>query len=620
MRKAFAAICLFLSFAIVTVQTAQAASPNAGAIFNALGGTTTIDRGGAIHSQARSIYSLGGGMVSFQGKKVSLLAVDPPSFSAGCNGISWHFGGFAFISLDEIRQLVEAVAQASLGIAVDLAMQTLCPQCYAVMSKLRDMANMMRNAAADACSIAKNFGDMLSGPNGIFNPQGRATKCSTGAAEDGKTSSFLDSWAGAACRGLQKIETALDENGDKTMDFLKFGNSGSGKTPDRETLEAYGNVTYRALTALGYEDGVVKDLLLSMLGMTVNHPKSGQDCRTTFKNFMGSASEDSNDAALSAASKDALAKVVDTPSSSRVKSSSTNSNPTPSNVSTDPAQAGAGGATKGPNTCYAPPLLAGVQSLGQYLMCGPNVEAEMIKFAKDYYGGDLADLKTTSLGAMCASVENMDERNPFVYTCRKDTSGECTEPKITRLNTILASDSVRGYTGMAWIVGSALFDGMAAIRKNEPLSKYPHTVKVLSNSGWPLYRLLNMAAVYPMLTNDLLEAYASAIAAQYAIDSIDKVARIGAQPAIDMAASKGIRPESVTTVREQIMNMIRVGDDAKTAVLERLAEKRKLVDVVVQVNKALQAEVIGQNLSGNASLAVTLKRQAKPSTTTTTTP
>lgn len=83
MRKLLAAFCLFLSTALLTVQTAQAANAAAADIFNSIGGTTTIDRGGAVHSQARSIYSLGGGMVSFQGKKVSLLSADAPSFSAG---------------------------------------------------------------------------------------------------------------------------------------------------------------------------------------------------------------------------------------------------------------------------------------------------------------------------------------------------------------------------------------------------------------------------------------------------------------------------------------------------------------------------------------------------------
>ncbi|WP_144267202.1 conjugal transfer protein TraH, partial [Comamonas thiooxydans] len=182
MRKAIIAFFMTLASMTMFFTSAQAASPTASAIFSGIGGTTTIDQGGAIHSQTRSIYSLGGGMTSFQGKRVSLLAVDPPNFSAGCAGISWHFGGFSFISMDEIRQLIEAIAQASLGVAVDLAMQVLCPQCYAVMSKLREISNMMRNAAADACKVAKALGESAMNLMGIQTPDMSQQKCGVDTA------------------------------------------------------------------------------------------------------------------------------------------------------------------------------------------------------------------------------------------------------------------------------------------------------------------------------------------------------------------------------------------------------------------------------------------------------
>ena len=111
------------------------------------------------------------------------------------------------------------------------------------------------------------------------------------------------------------------------------------------------------------------------------------------------------------------------------------------------------------------------------------------------------------------------------------------------------------------------------------------------------------------MAGELLEAYTSAIAAQYVMDTLDKVAAIGAQPAIDLRASKGLKPESISVVREHIMSMVRAGNESKLQVLERLAEKRKMVEVIMQVNKTLQAEVIGQGLAGNANLAINIKRQ-----------
>jgi hypothetical protein len=62
-------------------------------------------------------------------------------------------------------------------------------------------------------------------------------------------------------------------------------------------------------------------------------------------------------------------------------------------------------------------------------------------------------------------------------------------------------------------------------------------------------------------------------------------------------------------VREQLMALTRNADATKNQVLARLDEKRKLVEVILRVNKTMQAEVIGQGLSGNTDLAVALKRQ-----------
>ena len=614
MRKLLSAFCLFLATALVTVQTAQAQELSASKIFNAIGGTTSFDRGGAVHSQARSIYSLGGGMTTFQGKRVSLFAADPPSFSAGCNGISWHFGGFSFISMDEIRRLVEAVAQASVGVAVDLAMQTLCPQCYAVMAKLRDIANGMRNAVADACTIAQNFGAMLS-EKGTYSPGGRAFRCSKMKAEDGTTVDVLNGVASDACAMLSNAETKLNEAADKAMSFLSGTPQAGAKTPDRETLEQAGNITFKALTALGYENGPVKDIMLSLLGMSIQPLKSAPDCRDAFKDLAGFAEGELGmdpSGPSTPAEKEAMASLVKTFESTgrRVTATATDKQPTMADADTkvqasSPAK---GGVDKGPNTCFAPPVLSGVQEVGHVLMCGFNIAAERKKFANDYYGGDESLLAETSLGAMCAKVTNLASANPLVYTCRQ-SEADCIQPKLVRLKDFMDPNAVSGYTGILWMVGDALHDGVKRIRDNDSRGLSEKTKKILNGSGYPLYRLLNMAAVYPGLSQELLNAYTSAIAAQFAMDTFDMVAKIGAQPTIGTPSVTGLRPSDVAVVRQNIMEMVRAGNSTRGAVLERLAEKRQLVEVILQVNKALQAEVIGQGLGGNTKLAVSLKQQ-----------
>jgi hypothetical protein len=622
MRKLIQAFTFFLCTALVTVQTAQASNPSAGGIFNSIGGTTTIDQGGAIHSQTRSIYSLGGGMTRFEGKKVTLLAADPPSFSAGCSGISWHFGGFAFISLDEIRQMVEAVAQASLGIAVDLAMQTLCPQCYAVMSKLRDMSNMMRNAAYDACEIATKLGKQLMEKGGLGGSSSKSD-CSTYTGKTGETTGWMDSMAGQACGMLDTAEKKMKEVGKGIDDFLNGTPDPNKPTPSADLLLGKGNITYKALSNLGFDDGAAKDIWLSLLGMTLIPSEPSQDCQAAFSGFYGSAKTVSEGAGLEPDEKARLQSITPENTEKAVKSkSSTAAAPTAGDAVTTEAKTAAPDSKKGPVICTAPPLLSNLETIGKSVMCGFNPKPEAERFATTYFNKDakIANemLLRTSMGAMCKSMLTTDGSNPLVYHCNKDSkdSADCTKPKMVRLDEVLPTATNKGYTGLVWMIGDALFDGAIRIQNNDSRGLSDATVGVLNGSGWPLYRLINMAAVYPHLASELLSAYTSAIAAQYAMDALDKLLRVGQNTSIELKATPGLRPDSITVVRGHIMDLTREGNSTKTDILARIAEKRQLVDIIMQVNKALQAEVIGQGLTGNSNMAVSLKQQvtaaAKP--------
>lgn len=612
MRKLFMTACLIITTLFSAMNGAYAGSVTAENIFSSLGGTTTIDQGGAIHSQTRSIYSLGGGMTTFKGKRVSLLAADPPSFSAGCAGISWHFGGFSFISVDEIRQMVEAIAQASLGVAVDLAMQTLCPQCYAVMSKLRDIANMMRNAAADSCKVAKHFGAMLQ-EKGVFSSDKRITDCSQVSADAGKVDSFMGALT-SPCSLINKAETELTTIGNDVLNFLGAGNNGVAKTPPKDIVDASGNMTYEALDALGYKDGFVKNVLLSYTGMAIIDPVPGKDCKAAFQNLFGSSSVNSQ------ASADVLSIIGSEPPTTVITTSATG--PTPADAKDVAAKTEAGQATKSSVVCYAPPLLTGVQEMATKMICGYYPQADMVTFSNRYKLSP-DKLAATSLGAMCRStklnsggvpgtlsIATKDSEDPWIYDCKAEATSRCVRPQLVRMSTAVYGTTPSGdYTGLAWMILDALYAGVRAVAEDKPLPAT--TVAILNGSGYPLYRLINMAAVYPGMADELLQAYGAIIATHYAIDTIEKISKPGILPTISLKAGKGGLPrQEVTQIREHIMNILNEAGPMRDQVLKRLSEKRALVDTIVEVNRALQAEVISQGLGGNADLAVSIKRQA----------
>lgn len=598
MRHVFTALigAIIIVLGLLGVPEPAHASLKAGKAFSSLTGNTTLDSGGAIHSQTRSIYSLGGGMTTFQGKRITFLAADPPSFSAGCSGISWHFGGFSFISMDELRQLVEAVAQASLGVAVDLAMQTLCPQCYAVMSKLRDIANTMRNAAADACRISTNMGAMLASTLGL--PDQKQTECSTVTSSQSKSDGFLHSVAGSLCRSMDSVNDFLTNQGETVLRFLNGNLASNDKTPPKEVLDKYFNVQYEILSALGYQDGPIKDLLLNFTGMTIYYPVPVANCSEAFRNltslpgskldFDGSAGRATNEV----------------------------SNPSDLGGTT-PAKSEASGTTKNVQICHMPPRLEGIVAIGNKLVCGFNVAQDIDTFSSRTLVPK-NDVINSSIGMMCsamsaeqnggnASVTMQNETNPVLYSCDSKSSHRCTVPHQQRYSDIMGGQSGH-YTGLAWAIADALYSGMNAVGANKELPT--ETIAILNGSGYPLYRLINLAAVYPGMAMGLMDAYAATIAVQYAVDTLDKMARPGALSSIEVnGANANIKPEELLRARENIANMFSEGGELKERTLKLMSQKRALVQSIIEINRTLQADVISRGLSGNASFALSVKKE-----------
>lgn len=621
MRKALTAALLLLANLFCVVNVAHAAGPSvtAGNIFSTIGGTTTIDRGGSMHSQARSIYSLGGGMSSFKGKRVSLIALDPPGFSAGCSGISWHFGGFAFISADEIRQLVEAVAQASLGVAVDLAMQTLCPQCYAVMAKLRDISNLMRNAAADACAIAQNIGSMISDK---YVPGGAKSNCAQVEAAGATDKSWLGSMSAGICSQLGTAEGKVKEAVDRFNSWSTTGTTPGNKTPTKDIEQAYGNLTYNGLTNLGYMDGIAKDILMSYLGMNITIAGES-NCATALKNVWTTARDDTARDAASMAILDLGARMGQVEKADGASATTADANPKPPNNEVT-------GSAKGPQNCALPPLLtrsfARLDKISEVLVCGIDPMNDARLFARTWVGAGtvgvtdaeaLSMLAASSLGELC-NIKNSDfvgppapvtdSSNPRVYTCRQERDGHCWSPRMVRLSDLIGeTGSTTRYTGLTWMILDALYRGVASMQDGtKPLEDT--TKAVLNGSGYPLYRLLNMAAVYPGMADDLLQAYGGVIAVQYVLDTLDKLMAVGSQPSFQTSPKAGLSPGQMAQLREEISTMtIRFGE-ARSQVLARMHEKRALVDAIVQVNRTLQAEVVSRGLGDNSNMAVSLKK------------
>ena len=638
--------------AILTPMTATAAS--ASDIFSkTLSGTTTIDKGGAMHSQSRSIYSLGGGMISYNAKKISLFSLDAPSISAGCSGINWHFGGFDFISMAEIQQMVEAISQSALGLVIDLAINVICPQCYAVLGTMREMANKMRGQNFDSCSAAKN----LTGHLGKLLPDSlkQGTKAKT-CAEYNKSTNKTPSLLGAEIDKTVCGAAGFIQDGyNKVADFVMGIGSDTDVAGAAEVWEASGNITYDTVTAMGFPDGLSKDIILSVLGMHIYPAKPEENCNTTLGDIASVIGVDLttaiNQAGYAAAADSQAGKVA------KLLAGATNPNQSGALITAPAVAATQSAATAKPaekkktSPCLAPILIPDLAEIGKILMCGFNPEADYKLYQsrlKNFNIGH-AGSRASSLLAMCGIEETSAPsgattpaapqvvfkrvaEDPYIYTCKEqavappDTTGSAPKPKAKKSCMVpsigLLSERMKGtpnpslpqYTGLAWFVMDSLMEGVRDIRDKKPnvtvdRQSPPAWYGLIARSDYPLYRVLNFAAVYPGVASDIIDAYGTTIAAQHVMQTLDLLVRVGNQISVRLEGNP-VSATQITQVKADIAGMVRDAGPFRDQALRRLKEKQLLVEFIVQMNKSLQAEVMSKGLMGNADLAVSLKANA----------
>ncbi len=279
LRQSFS-ILLMLSLPLLALYPDTVSAMTAGQAFNGLLGNadTSVNAPGYYHTEARGAFVGGGFDVHFANSNFQLINITPPSFSAGCGGISMFFGGFSFISGAQFSQLVQNILQAALGYAIQLAIQTLCPACEAVLQVLQKAAQMANSMANNTCHLAKeavNFGAGLLGLGkssaaspGKSGQTGVTSKCAALQASNGGGSGFLSSLNSGVCQFAGKAMNTINN----WMTTLN-GATASGQANKMRAI--LGNTTYQTLHALGLtSSNELADILMSLMGTNIIFPSA----------------------------------------------------------------------------------------------------------------------------------------------------------------------------------------------------------------------------------------------------------------------------------------------------------------------------------------------------------
>ncbi len=269
-------VLLMLSLPLLALYPDTASAISAGQAFNSLLGNADIstDAPGYYHTEARNAFVAGGFDVHFANNNFQLINITPPSLNIGCGGISMFFGGFSFISGAQFSQLVQNIMEAALGYAIQLAIQTLCPACEAVLQVLQKAAQLANSLANNTCRMgqqlvnfgAKELGLGLGGTKSHSSGKGVTDKCAAWDAGNGGGSGFLSSLNSGVCQFAGEALNSIDN----WMNQL----SGAGaQTAANKMKKSLGNITWQSLHALGLTSSTeLTEILLSLMGTDIVYP------------------------------------------------------------------------------------------------------------------------------------------------------------------------------------------------------------------------------------------------------------------------------------------------------------------------------------------------------------
>ncbi len=252
-----------------TLMISASALPPAQADLNSVlaGMYTAAGSPGVYQTQNSGVISGGYVAVRTPIQDVNLVSFSPPNIGAGCGGIDLFMGSFSFVNAQAFENLLRQIGQQALGYAFQLAINSMCHSCGALLSSIQSAMQKMNSSLKNTCQLAhglatRSVGDSLTS---IDKSVGQVMSSATGVASD--IFQAFDNTQSAPGTN----ETALAS---KTATVT--GDNGQQQTVTAADL-IFGNMTWKALEnsqsdQLISQDNVTKEILMSLVGSEIIRP------------------------------------------------------------------------------------------------------------------------------------------------------------------------------------------------------------------------------------------------------------------------------------------------------------------------------------------------------------
>lgn len=506
------------------------------------GAAIATNDAGRFNSAARSGFSAGGVEMRIPRPENTpqLLSVTPPRISAGCNGISAHFGGFSFISGAEFGNLLKQIASgAALGFVSSLVMKTLCPACEAVVQELKSAAQAASRLARDSCEIGRNFGEQFAMGNATSGDQ--FNSCSKIATATGETSDSLAAF-NSVCQSLTSVTQTFDN-------FARRPNAdGSAKTPQQLAASEFslgcsigmGNQTWRNIAAFD-SSGVLNTIA-----------DDSNQRKLILLNLMG-------------------AEMVYSGESKGV------------GCDTGNGQAWNAGDSENESQQYCKPPVD-LKAMTGYFMCGaPEV------------GGNPPGAQSTRVRDYCRSfhIPSAGTGQTQLWTCKASKGGADDFINCPYLELAPASQVIRG-EGFLVQVNNLLREGVARVRNGQGFDddEGRKLIGLINSAPYPLYQAINAAAVYPTAADDLIDSMSVLVAEQFAYAVFDEMLRLEGRS----SGNECVTRAQATQLLDFVSSM-RSQNSARLALIaQNFNVQQGITEQIRQINVAIQRQVLSQDL------------------------
>lgn len=520
------------------------------------GVSSSVSGPGFMASQSR-IGATGGG-IDIRAPRTTaqpqLVSLTPPTVSAGCNGISAHFGGFTFISGAEFGKLLKNIASgAALGFVSSLVMKTLCPACQQVIAQLQDEATKAAKSMRDSCQLGRNLAaDFKSSVD-------RSQMCTNLASNIGNSAAD----AMAAYFGVcNQVDAAVKEVKSSTgVSATDDSDEGKAKNSNVNCAMQSGNVTWLQLKSFEMSADTDQDtytrrlLLMNILGAE-----------------MGSAPE----------------KTVSCDSSTTTVTFSNKTDSVETKIRPDT-----------PINYCAPTIDVSVLT-GLFLCGGESIgsRTDVSSRIKDYCRV-FFDAKQAN-GLPAASKLS----NATVWTCGDDKVF-CNEIK-----RVPASEVING-NGFLVTVNKQLLKAVENIKNNVGFDtpEGRDTIKLINLAPYPLYQAINAAAVYPAAATDLIDSMSILVAEQMAYAKLEELLKLRGKTT---SAVCPMRQDQANRLLDFMQSFRNEAAARKSLMGQSLATQQALTMQIREINSAISQKVLSDDLLTSGAMSENINNMVTP--------